>query len=452
MAEEKAEEMTEDIKADTSDQTATTAAECAKTKKTKKKKEEAGTAWWEYALIVAVLSYKIYTPLPEDIEDRYPRSGLLFMQKAVFKVGHYIRIISPATEISYLRGATNGIAGMLHFDVEGVNVATHDLNNFKLYVFTPPNAKASNPGIYYIHGGGWLFGSFPLYSTYLQNMAVETGAVVVAPDYRLSPDAAFPAPFDDCMEGVAHLFKHAAELKIDPANVVLSGDSTGATMALSISLTLSEKQFKSVSLLNPATQNLLWTMPSQQVSQYFTLNTLQMAWAWSNYVNGENGQKHREYVKGGAYLQAKKKHKAQFKLVDPFEYFPESELKNADGKNWNPPAGDFMAQEIPDWMPQSTKKMIDYRVAPLFTSDVLVAAAGETHFIVSEYDILRDEGMMMAKRMEKAGVKVTSKILKGAFHCEFTMSKYFTGFNMMVPSADANTKIVFDHLKSLLSK
>ena len=39
-------------------------------------------------------------------------------------------------------------------------------------------------------------------------------------------------------------------------------------------------------------------------------------------------------MKGSAYLQAKKKHKAQFKLVDPFEYFAPEELKNADGKNF----------------------------------------------------------------------------------------------------------------------
>jgi len=59
---------------------------------------------------------------------------------------------------------------------------------------------------------------------------------------------------------------------------------------------------------------------------------------------------------------------------------------------------------------------------------------------------------MMAKRMEKAGVKVSSTILKGAFHNEFIMSKYFTGFDMMVPSADVNTKAYFDHLKALGSK
>ena len=96
-----------------------------------------GTAWWEYALIFAVLSYKIYTPLPEDIEDRYPRSFFLFGQKAIFKVGHYIRIISPSAELSYLRGATNGIAGIIQTDIEGVKETVHDLGNFNLHVFAP---------------------------------------------------------------------------------------------------------------------------------------------------------------------------------------------------------------------------------------------------------------------------------------------------------------------------
>ena len=77
-------------------------------------------------------------------------------------------------------------------------------------------------------------------------------------------------------------------------------------------------------------------------------------------------------MKGAAYLQAKKKHKAQFAMVDPFQYFLESEMKNPDGKNWNAPAGDFMAQEIPDWVPASAKKMVDFRVAPLFGTGIQI--------------------------------------------------------------------------------
>ena len=49
--------------------------EKSKDKKKKKKKEEEKTQWWEYVMIIAVLSYKIYTPLPEAVEDRYSRSG-----------------------------------------------------------------------------------------------------------------------------------------------------------------------------------------------------------------------------------------------------------------------------------------------------------------------------------------------------------------------------------------
>ena len=110
---------------------------------------------------------------------------------------------------------------------------------FELWLTT---SLASNPAIYYIHGGGWLIGSFPMYSTYLKNMALETGSIIVAPEYRLAPEHPFPAPFDDCMEGIEHVFKHAQELQIDPTNIVLSGDSTGATMALSISFTMASQE------------------------------------------------------------------------------------------------------------------------------------------------------------------------------------------------------------------
>lgn len=407
------------------------------------------TAWWEYVLILAVLSYKIYTPLPDEIEDRYPRSIALFMNKAVFKVGHYIRIVSPGTELSYLRMATGGIA-KLHGDVEGATETVQALTDFDLHILTPNDAKALNPAIYYIHGGNWIVGQFPMYSTYLKNMAISTGSVIVAPAYRLAPEFPFPAPFDDCMAGVEYIFKNGGQHKIDINNMVLSGDSVGATMALSVSFTLTDRKFKAVSVQNPATQNLLWTLPSQQANTYFSLSNAQLAWGFGNYVNGENGYKHREYLKGGAYLQAKKKHKAQFKLVDPFEYFNPEELKNADGKNWNAPAGDFMAQEIPEWMPVSAKKMIDYRVAPLFTSDALLANALETHIFVGELDIVKDEAIMMAKRLEKSGAKVTSSIVKGAFHNDFEMSKYFFGRNLMMSSADENVENYFAHLKKLL--
>ncbi|CBY19854.1 unnamed protein product [Oikopleura dioica] len=420
-------------------------------KKKKKTKKEEPTAWWEWALIIAVLSYKCYTPLPENIEDRYPRSAGLFFGKAIYKVGHYIRIISPSTEVSYLRSAFSGIAS-LHHDVEGVTNDFVERNNFNLYVFTPEGVKSSaNPAIFYIYGNGWSFADIEYYRTYLQNLAKETGSVVISPNYRQAPENAFPAPFEDCLEAANYVFGNAAALKIDPNNVVLSGDGTGATMALSLSLNMSEKKFKTVSVQNPATQTLLWQLPSQTLSRYFGLSETQTAWYWSMYVNGENSQKHRELVKGGAYLQAKKKHKAQFALADPFKYFDEANFKNPDGKNWNAPAGDFMAQEIPDWMPTTASKLVDYRAAPLFASDLLVQQAQETHFFFAGYDPLKDEGLMFAERLKAAGAKVHVNEQPTAFHADFVWSKYFSGYDLKMPSADAHAEEYFKHLKGLLN-
>ena len=152
--------------------------EKSKDKKKKKKKEEEKTQWWEYVMIIAVLSYKIYTPLPEAVEDRYSRSGKfsdfnklwrhkiivwwlyviiirdesslmtkseyrktwkvgMFLNKAVYKVGHFIRIVSPATEISYLEAAWSGISMINDRPVEGVIDSMVDLNDYKMHFYTP---------------------------------------------------------------------------------------------------------------------------------------------------------------------------------------------------------------------------------------------------------------------------------------------------------------------------
>ena len=100
------------------------------------------------------------------------------------------------------------------------------------------------------------------------------------------------------------------------------------------------------------------------------------AWYWSGLVNGENGykvhfilfksylnkkQQYRDYLKNSNYLYVKKHYKSQFKLLDPFAYFKEEEVVVADGKPWRAPEGDYMAQEIPEWMADNVEKLVDYR-------------------------------------------------------------------------------------------
>jgi len=229
MAEEEKEKLVEQEKGEGEEE------EKPKEKKKKKKKEEEKTQWWEYAMIIAVLSYKIYTPLPETIDDRYARSVGIFLNKAVYKVGHFIRIVSPSTEISYLESAWGGISMINDRPVDGVVDSVVDLTEFNMHFYTPEKAASPKKAIYYIHGG--IGQGLSLSSRYLREMAAQTGAVVIAPDYRRPPNAPFPTPFDDCLAGAKYLVKHAAEYGIDPENVILSGNSFGAQIAASMAFT-----------------------------------------------------------------------------------------------------------------------------------------------------------------------------------------------------------------------
>ena len=90
--------------------------------------------------------------------------------------------------------------------------------------------------------------------------------------------------------GITHVVRHAADLNIDPQNIILSGDSFGSQMALSMAFT-NGNLFKKVSINNPPAQNVLLNLPSHQNNKYFMISDIGSAWYWSNLINGANSQK-----------------------------------------------------------------------------------------------------------------------------------------------------------------
>jgi len=85
------------------------------------------------------------------------------------------------------------------------------------------------PVILYLHGGGFVFPAAPkLQMTLLGRLCVDLGASGFMVDYRLAPQQPAPAALDDCERAYQGLLGlgHRAE------NIVLVGDSAGATLVL----------------------------------------------------------------------------------------------------------------------------------------------------------------------------------------------------------------------------
>ena len=100
-----------------------------------------------------------------------------------------------------------------------------------LSVFRDPRRVAPGPVIYYIHGGGMMFGNrLAGVQRYLPWIASH-GAAVVSVEYRLAPEHPDPAPVEDCYAGLLWTVAHAADLKIDVERMVVAGVSAGGGLA-----------------------------------------------------------------------------------------------------------------------------------------------------------------------------------------------------------------------------
>jgi monoterpene epsilon-lactone hydrolase len=82
----------------------------------------------------------------------------------------------------------------------------------------------------YLHGGGYLVGAPRGYRGLVGRYAHRLKAEAVVPDYRLAPDALFPAAINDNLTAYEALLKDG----VDPARVVVAGDSAGGAMAVAL--------------------------------------------------------------------------------------------------------------------------------------------------------------------------------------------------------------------------
>jgi len=96
------------------------------------------------------------------------------------------------------------------------------------------------PVVVCYHGGGFTIGSATDDARWAAAVLKHTDAIVVCVDYRLAPEYPFPTAVDDGADAVLYLAKCADELGVDSQQIVLSGFSAGANMALTVPLKLQE--------------------------------------------------------------------------------------------------------------------------------------------------------------------------------------------------------------------
>ena len=94
------------------------------------------------------------------------------------------------------------------------------------------------PTLVYFHGGGWVWANVDTHDRMTREYAASGQVAVVSVDYALSPEAKFPQALEECAAVVRFLAERGEEWGLDPARLVLGGDSAGGNLALATALLL----------------------------------------------------------------------------------------------------------------------------------------------------------------------------------------------------------------------
>ena len=120
-----------------------------------------------------------------------------------------------------------------------VNYVERDGKQLKLQFLMPyytVEHMEKLPCVVFVQGSGWIKQKLYLNIGNLSKLA-DKGYIIAIVQYRSAEDAPFPAQVQDIKTAIRFLRKNASEYKIDPNNIFLWGDSSGAHVSLITGIT-----------------------------------------------------------------------------------------------------------------------------------------------------------------------------------------------------------------------
>lgn len=139
-------------------------------------------------------------------------------------------LASPPSTIEGFREAWSTVMDRVVAGVEPVADACYepvDVAGVPGTWITVPASRADRV-LLFTHGGGYAFGSVHTHRDFVARLAEACRARVLGIDYRLAPEHPYPAGVEDTVRAYRWLLDQG----VDPAKLVLVGDSAGGGIAL----------------------------------------------------------------------------------------------------------------------------------------------------------------------------------------------------------------------------
>ncbi|KAJ8271137.1 hypothetical protein GJAV_G00123180 [Gymnothorax javanicus] len=363
-------------------------------------------------LILVICAYYVYLPIPGEIEEKWKlmitdsffRSlSHLADLSEVLGLKDYMGVMMLITVMETVVPATDSHVWVTEEVFDGVDVVVYQSGQ-------QGGIRELRRAVIYMHGGGWCLGSSRMepYDLLARKMVVELNAVVVSVEYRLAPVHPFPTPFEDVYRGVQYFLQEGVldRYSVDPTRIAISGDSAGGNLAAAVAQKLQQEPVQQVALkaqalLYPVLQALDLNTPSYQQNRDMPiLSRTLMVRFWSQYFSSDKALFHA--MMSNSHNSHESAHLLKF--VNWSSYLPESYRR--------PYRYSFPDVDLSPMF----GALVDPRASPLLAPDESLARLPKAYVLTCEYDVLRDDGVMYATRLGRAGVNVTHRHYTAGFH------------------------------------
>jgi len=298
------------------------------------------------------LTEKDTTVITDWFLDPHLDSGTKKFLKVLNAGGPPVESLPPLEARKVLEGAQSGVA----VDLSGVEVSektiTHNGYTVRLYIVRPEGVKEKLPVFIFIHGGGWVLGDFPTHQRLVRDLVVESGFASVFVDYTRTPDARYPQAINEIFAATQWVVQHGNEINVDGSNLAVVGNSVGGNMTA------------------------VTTLKAKQA--------------------------------GGPHI------KLQILMWPIVDHDFETESYKKYGKDR------FLTTPLMKWMydlyTTSEEERNQIYASPLRASIEELEGLPPALIQVAENDILRDEGEAYGRKLDEAGVTVTTVRYNGVIH------------------------------------
>ncbi|TCL05189.1 alpha/beta hydrolase [Sodalis ligni] len=123
---------------------------------------------------------------------------------------------------------------------ESEQIIVVDGQELSLNIVRPAGHNEALPAFMFFRGGGWVMGDYFTHKRLLRDLVVESGAAGVFVNYTPSPQAQYPTAIQQAYGATRWVAEHGAAVNIDGSRLAVAGNSVGGNMATVVSLMAKE--------------------------------------------------------------------------------------------------------------------------------------------------------------------------------------------------------------------